>query len=578
MGKKTIILLVFALLIVVIGVIVGIVINNNSINLEYTIEQVTSYKFFKLYVNEKYGVIDTKGNIIIEPKYNNIEIPNPSKPVFIVSSNYDSQKGEYETQVINDKNEKILTQYESVSAIQLKDANAKVPYEKSVLSYKEGNKYGIIDYSGNKITNAIYDSIESLLYKEGCLIVKNNDKYGVINILGKTMVEINYDSINADGYYDKEAEYKNAGFIVGLKKEEGYRYGYISAKGEKMLEVENNQINRITEIEGNDIYLYVTRNGQVGVYKNKDQIVKNTYEQVEYDKNNKLFVVQKDGKYGVISINNAVIINLEYDYIMVSGDKINAEKDGNIIIFDINGNEQNIKNKTLIVTDNERYFITIDDQGKFGVVDKEGKTVLENKYQYVEFAFGSYFIAKENGKTGIVSSSGETKLNFSYDVIQKLKNTNVIQAIISSENMTQIYNSKLELMTTYTNPLITDEGEYIKILSGTNREYLDKNGNRISSSEIFKNSSLLAYADNGKWGFKDRSGQIRVMAKYEMVTEFNEYGFAGICKDGKWGVIDVNGNIVLEPTYEVEFDEPEFVGKYIKMSYGYGFYYFTDKV
>lgn len=577
MGKK-IGILVVVLLVIVIGAIALFFINSQSDSLDYTIEQVTSYNYFKLYINEKYGVIDTKGNTIIEPKYDSIDIPNPSKAVFIVSSNYDSQKGEYETQVINDKNEKILTQYKKIIPIQLKDANAQIPYEKSVLMYQENNKYGIIDFSGKKITEAIYDSIESLLYKEGCLIVKDGEKYGVINILGRKMVEIEFDSINADGYYDEDTGYKKAGFIVGLRKEEGYRYGYISSKSEKILDVEYNQINRITEISDNDVYLYVTKNGQVGVYQDKNQIIKNSYEQVEYDKNNKIFVIKKDGKYGVVNISNEEILPIEYNYIMISGDKINAEKDNEKLIFDVNGNEQKVKNITLIATENKKYFIVIDENGKFGVADKEGINILENKYQYMEYAFGNYFIAKENNKTGIVDINGKTKIEFDYDVIQKIKNTNILQAVISSENISRIFNEKLELMISDKNMLITNEGEYIKVLSGNNREYLDKNGNRISSGEIFKDSNLLAYSENGKWGFKDRSGITKIVAKYEMVTEFNEYGYAGIYKDEKWGVIGEEGNIILEPTYVVEFEEPEFINKYIRLNFGYGFSYYTDKV
>ena len=195
-----------------------------------------------------------------------------------------------------------------------------------------------------------------------------------------------------------------------------------------------------------------------------------------------------------------------------------------------------------------------------------------------EYTFENYFIAKENNKTGIIDINGKIKIDFNYDVIQKIKNTNIIQAIISSENESQIYNSKLELMMSYKNIIISDEGEYIKVLSGTNREYLDKNGNKLISSEVFKDLKLLAYSENGKWGFKDRSGIVKIVAKYEMVTEFNKCGYAGIYKDGKWGVIDENGNVILEPTYVIEFEEPDFINKYIKLNFGYGFSYYTDKV
>ena len=125
-----------------------------------------------------------------------------------------------------------------------KDATTEVPYEKSVLMYKENNKYGIIDFKGKKITNAIYDSIESLLYKEGCLLVKKEDKYGVINIRGKQMVEIKYDSITADGYYDESTKYQKAGFIVGNKTADGYKYRAAEHKPAVAQSLKNREANK----------------------------------------------------------------------------------------------------------------------------------------------------------------------------------------------------------------------------------------------------------------------------------------------------------------------------------------------
>ena len=67
-----------------------------------------------------------------------------------------------------------------------------------------------------------------------------------------------------------------------------------------------------------------------------------------------------------------------------------------------------------------------------------------------------------------------------------------------------------------------------------------------------------------KWGFKDKSGKIVIDCEYDIVTEFNEYGFAGIKKGEKWGVVSEDGKIVAEPSYELDtYYFPQFVGKYI---------------
>ena len=63
-----------------------------------------------------------------------------------------------------------------------------------------------------------------------------------------------------------------------------------------------------------------------------------------------------------------------------------------------------------------------------------------------------------------------------------------------------------------------------------------------------------------------------------MVTEINEYGFAGIRENGKWGVINSNGEIIQEPIYDIDSLTPEFIGKYYKSNEWYGNDYYTDTV
>lgn len=579
--KIKIIIPIITLFILITIFIIFFLIKQNNKN--YEIEEITQFSYFKLYENEKYGVIDTSGNILVEPKYDMLIIPNPSKAVFIGYFNYDSQKGEYKTEVINDKNEKILTKYEQVQPLIFKDSSSDVPYEKSVLKYKENGKYGIINFKGKKITKPIYDEIESLLYKEGCLLVKKEDKYGVITIKGKKLVETEYDSISADGYYDEETKYQKAGFVVGQKKEEGYRYGYIDANGSKILEVEYNEIDRVTEITDNEeIYLLALKNGQAGIYINKKQLIKHAYEEIEYNKKNQLFIVQKNNKQGVFNREGNQIINTEYDYIMISDKNISAKKDEKTDYFDINGNKKEESNDlSFISTENNKYLITIDQNEQYGVVNTSGSTVLENEYSYIEYAFEDYFIVTKENKVGIIDANKNNKIEIKYNVIQKVENANVLQAIISEENSTiiNLYNEKIEKVASMKDASIKVEENYIELASKTERKYFNFSGNEIQNTDIFTNLELFAFAnEQGKWGFKNKEGNPVIQPIYDMATEVNEYGFAGIKKDNKWGVINSKGEIILEPTYEIEFEEPEFIGPYVKLNFGYGMVYYTKEL
>ena len=122
------------------------------------------------------------------------------------------------------------------------------------------------------------------------------------------------------------------------------------------------------------------------------------------------------------------------------------------------------------------------------------------------------------------------------------------------------------------------EDEYIKVLSPKMRKYFNKQGQELQGKEIFKENKIFAFEKDGKWGFADEKGQIIVDAKYDLVTELNEYGFAGIKLKEKWGVVDEEGKIIVEPSYKIEVQEPKFINKYCQMNAGYGFEYYTDEL
>lgn len=579
--SKKIIFILLAVFILI-GIMVCLFLINDNRNINYELETITDSLYFKLYEDEKYGVIDAKGNILVEPKYEMIVIPNPAKPVFICYINYNSENKENETEVVNEKNEKILTQYKQVLPLMFKDAYTETPYEKSVLAYKQNEKYGIIDFKGKRLTNAIYDSIESLLYKEGCLLVKQEDKYGVITMKGKQVIEVAYDDIIADGYYEEDTKYQKAGFIVRQKKEEGYRYGYINNKAEKILEVEYNEIDRVTEIsQENTAYLLAFKNGQAGVYKNNKLIIKHGYEEIEYNKQTELFIVQKNDKQGVINKEGNEILPVEYDYILISGKNITAQKDNNTKYFDLKGNEEkNQNNKTTLDTENPNYFITINEAEKYGICSKDGNIILENEYSYIEYAYDTFFITTKEGKIEVIDAQNkEKKLLSSYQVVQKLDNKNIIQAIISEPYTIEIYNSKMEKIATMKEATLKEENSYIILSSNTQRKYFDNNGNEVKNTDIFPNLTLYAFNnENGKWGFKNKEGAIVIEPNYDMVTELNEKGFAGIKKDNKWGVVNEKGEIILQPIYEIEWNEPQFIGEYCRLNFGYGMVYYTKQI
>ena len=85
MKKKYIVMIVIVLLIMIAiaGWFVYKQIEKNG--REYEIEKISveNYEYFILRQDGKYGVINKVGDIVIDPEYKNVIIPNPQKAVFV---------------------------------------------------------------------------------------------------------------------------------------------------------------------------------------------------------------------------------------------------------------------------------------------------------------------------------------------------------------------------------------------------------------------------------------------------------------------------------------------------------------
>lgn len=571
--KKTIIIAI--IIIIAIAISATLIVNKmQKESKKYEIAQITEYKYFVLKENDKYGVINTNGEKIIETKYDDIKIPNPEKSVFICYENEN-------TKILNEKGEEIYTQYQNIKPLRLKNILSDLMYEKTTLKYSKDGKYGIIDIDGKKITNAIYDDIETLQFKEGELLVKKDGKYGVINIKGTTLVKTQYDGIESDRYYNEENEYKKAGYIVSKTTDEGYRYGYVNLNGKQTIENKYNDLYRITEINSEDIYIICSENGKYGLLKNGKQIIDNEYQSLLYNESINAIIALKGKKYGVLSMEGKTIVPFEYKQIDTSGDYIYATSDETTKIFDTNGKETDMdSNIAIINTNNENYKIHINtaDGKTIYTVYKNGKVITKNEYIYIEYLQDNYFTACDtNGKLGVIDDEENTKIEFKYNSIQKIEGTDLIQTIRNDTQTIEIYSNEMKDICELENGNIEVHSDYIKLYNKKEVKYISKEGKILKNTELFKNNKIFADVKESNWGFIDKNGNKIVDYNYDEVTEVNEYGFAGIKQNGLWGIIDENGKIIVEPKYKLNDVEPTFIGEYYQVVYGNGEIYYTNK-
>ena len=556
--KKNIIVFIIVLVIILAGVVgVSIYLNNLKYKYELSVIQDSDIKYYKLEKDGLYGVIDKEGNVVIEPKYVSMDIPNPTKAVFIKSDDGKNYSA------IDEKENQLFTDYDSVEAISINSITSNIPYEKTVLKYKQGGLYGLIDFDGKKITENIYNSITNIDYKEGNLKVEQNGSYGVINIKGTTILEPEYDAIMADGYYNEETKYEKAGFILRVVTDDGYRFGYADRTGKIILDTLYNEISRLTEVKGDDVYLVTSTNGRYGLYKNNKEILANEYTDISFDPNNNLLIVQKDQAQGVVDLEGNNIVPIDYDSIIIGGKYIDAQKGEETVVFDSNGN--NLNTDILSYNQVSDLAIVIDKNNNYNIVDSSGNKKLKENYTYIEYFNNNYFIVTKDGKTGVIDGNGNVVINLEYDAIQAIDGTNVLQAIKTNENRTDIIDSNMNIHEGIVNANVVKKDNYIKVYSETEMKYYDLSGNEITYKSLYPNNTLYASTNNGKWGLVDSNGEVVVNYDYDMVTEQNGNVF-GVKKDGVWQVIDTSGELVSDNKYNLSWLDVTFLGEYYKIN------------
>lgn len=432
LNKKKVLATIIAII-----VIVMIIFSFKKLLTEEEVNQEVSSltAYFSAYENNKWGVIDNKGNKIIDTTYQDmIIIPDKNKEMFICTYGVDYNTEEFKTKVLNAKGEEILKEYSQVKPIENTDGKS-IWYENNVLIFKENNKYGLINFDGKKILEPEYDNIYALTGFEKSVIVEKNGKKGLVSTsMGEIIIPPEYSDItNLSNTY----EY---GYIV---KNEANKFGVIKADKTKVLDLKYDEIKKVV---GKDLYV-VVENGKLEIVDNKGNVVLNSGfdSVVEIESND--FIITRNGKYGIIDKTGKDIIPADYEEIKIGClNSYVAKKNGKYGIIDKAGT---------VIVDYKYNFINYikeaniyeceRDNKKTDILDHECKKLAENviisdlnlekgylrirdngEYKYYNFKFeeksskeilatNTLFLVKENGKYGYINKKGEKIVDCIYD-------------------------------------------------------------------------------------------------------------------------------------------------------------------
>ncbi len=466
---------VFAVIIAIAVIVMFIIGISKLFDNEGTAQTKTvALRYFPVYTNGKWGVIDTSGNIIINPEYDEyIVIPDNTKPIFVCTTNVDYENNTYDTKVLNEKNEELFTDYDLVEPIENYDASNNLWYASSILKVSRDGKYGIIDTSGNTLANCEYDSITALKGVDNSLLTEKDGQYGIIDNVGSVIIDNQYEEI--EPISDK---YEN-GYIV---RDENGNYGVINFTKTVAVQV---QYDDIKNVYGNGKY-YIVQDGNDWEVIDTDG---NAYLAGEYDDiisvDGENAVVENEGKYGVVQIaDGKKIIDINYDSITYAS-----------------GNNYIVQNGS-----------------KYGIINTEGNRVVDFNYSNIVYRSSAniYEATNDDYTSDLLDSNLEVKLS---NVIISELNESKGYIKVRENDQYSYYNFRFEQKSS--NEILNTNTIFVSRNEDGKYGFVDRNGNvvvnYIYDDAMEQNDyGYASVKQNGLWGAVDSAGQIAVSPSYEL--------------------------------------------------------------
>lgn len=352
------------------------------------------WESFRRYEGGHWGCIDKLGNIQIPIIYD--------KPVFFHSPNITVAKLNDQLLFINKWNETVFeNKWDFVID--------RTPFFSGNCIVEKNGKQGVIDEDGNEML-PLNDLKVYRIGEKGQLAVQVDNKWGLLDVDCKTLYPITLDSISyfywpTDNYYVYKVK-------VGGKE------GLLDSTGRLVFPIV------FDEIKNTSDYILVKQNGLYGLYQREKQILPIEYDEIKYkitpanSKYDGLLLVSKNHSWGVIdSLGNIIVPNI-YDKIEyysggVSNECFVIEKEGKWGCISINGNTIPPLYDSIIIHDWHLKCLIVQLGERFGLVSTKGEPLLPIEYFNIsiepirgDISYRGYVFVKGENGFGIFSDDG----------------------------------------------------------------------------------------------------------------------------------------------------------------------------
>jgi hypothetical protein len=466
------------------------------------------------------GCIDTTGKVIIPFQYDGL-IVNSMRAIAVLKSG-----GQYKYGLIDHEGKVVIpVDHQKVQSL-------------GSLRYGVQNmqgQYALFTESGKSLTSFLYEKISS--FNKNLALITKDGKKGIIDRDGIIKVQPAY----------QELEITDDGSVRGRKQNQ---WTILDGKNTTLQKIEIDSIiplnNNLFGVKNDGKYELV--NGQFNVVASERYSLINNFE------NNKA-IVQKEGKCGLISSNGQVLIPANYYSIKLDKHYVMASVLPNQwILMDSLGNRKTSRTYQDIDRFNGIYF-AVKNQNYYGAINAEGKETIACVYDSILQYMDGKLVVKFRGSYGIID------MKESWIVPPSL----APQQIISTDRYLQKQGTTTYLksfdgnMIYFTENKITVKDNHLTEYVSTGGTWkIDLDGRIISRlmppvvpyEEVFEETEgLRGIKKEGRYGFVDDLGRLRIANRYEGVKPFQER-MAAVKILGKWGFIDHDEKLVIQPVHE----------------------------
>ncbi|MBQ9184159.1 MAG: WG repeat-containing protein [Neisseriaceae bacterium] len=439
--------------------------------------------------NNQYELFDTQGNIISD-KYD-----------FIGNIDYGFAKIKQQDKYgLMDKNGKIIIPCEYDDILTLTK-------EPDLIAVKKNNAWGFVDKNNHTVIPFVYEQVWH--FHNGLAKIRNNQQYGMIDLTGKIIIPTQYQWLS-DANEQGVMVFKQDNHFGLINKDNQI---FREAKSEKIADFNHILIKKETVSINKTAEENSPQDKQSDNTKYDFEKIDGKYVISENILANKTVIITENNQYGLADATGKIILPVEYNYIsVISEDRFKIQKNKQYGIADSQGNIL-LSIEYDEIFDFEDGLATVKKNEKNGVVDLDGRIIVPIIYDISIHPFKNGLAeVREDWKRGLVNLSGEIVLPIEYHRIGDFKNG---FAVIEHPSGDGVIDQKLNfiLPPEYYHIGFFEKG-FAKIsIKGNDWGYLNQHGQVVVQGveydrvEPFNNGVAKIYKGNKAWRV-DYSGQV----------------------------------------------------------------------